>query len=120
MKKIATIFLLALAILCSSLTCYCQNEKQSNYELVKARIAEMNKTLDEELYFSTYQIIENTLPIVEDTKQVNEIVKVLKKLKKKCPQMPKSICECYEAKIKKGEKFDDEILFWNGCNELIK
>ncbi len=80
----------------------------------------MNKTLDEELYFSTYQIIENTLPIVEDTKQVNEIVKVLKKLKKKCPQKPKSICECYEAKIKKGEKVNDEILFWSGCEELIK
>ena len=109
----------ALAILCSSQISFCQDSKQSNQDLIRTRIAEMNKTLEEEIYFSTYEIIEYTLPIVEDKKQLNEIVKILKKLKKKCPQKPISICDCYEAKIKKGEKIEPEVLYWSGCKDLI-
>ena len=120
MKRFATICIFSLAILCSSQISFCQDSKQSNLDLVKARIVEMNRTLDEEIYFSTYEIIEYTLPIVEDKKQIKEIVRILKKLKKKCPQKPTSVCDCYDAKIKKGEKVDDEILFWNGCKDLIR
>lgn len=108
-----------LASLFSNMISYCQYEKQSNYDIVKARIAEMKRTLNEEIYFSTYEIIEWTLPTVDDKKQLNEIVRILKKLKKKCPQKPNSVCDCYEAKIRKGEKIPDEILFWNGCKDLI-
>ena len=120
MKRFATICIFSLAILCSSQISFCQDSKQSNIDFVKARIAEMNRTLDEEIYFSTYEIIEYTLPIVEDKKQINEIVSILKKLKKKCPQKPASICDYYDAKIKNCEKVDDEILFWNGCKDLIR
>ena len=108
-----------LAFLFSSMISYCQYEKQSNYDIVKARIAEMKRTLNEEIYFSTYEIIEWTLPTVDDKKQLNEIVRILKKLKKKCPQKPNSVWDCYEAKIRKGEKIPDEIFFWNGCKDLI-
>lgn len=119
MKRFAIICLFMLAFLFSSMISYCQYEKQSNYDIVKARIAEMKRTLNEEIYFSTYEIIEWTLPTVDDMKQLNEIVRILKKLKKKCPQKPNSVCDCYEAKIRKGEKIPDEILFWNGCKDLI-
>ena len=108
-----------LAILCSCQISFCQDVKQSNYDLVKTMITEMKRTLNEKIYFSTYEIIEWTLPTVDDKKQLNEIVKILKKLKKKCPQKPNSICDCYEAKIRKGEKIADEILFWSGCKDLI-
>jgi len=119
MKRFTIICLFVLAFLFSSMISYCQNEKQSNYDIVKARIAEMKRTLNDEIYFSTYEIIEWTLPAVDDKKQLNEIVRVLKKLKKKCPQKPNSVCDCYEAKIRKGEKVADEILFWSGCKDLI-
>jgi len=119
MKRFVVICLFMLAFLASSLISYCQNEKQSNYDFVKARIVEMKRTLSEEIYFSTYEIIEWTLPTVDDKKQLNEIVRILKKLKKKCPQKPDSVCDCYDAKIRKGEKIADEILFWSGCKDLI-
>lgn len=107
------------ALLLGCMRTYSQSDRSDNYRIVNERIADMHRTLKEEVYFSTYEAIEYTLPIVEDKKQLNDIVKIMKKLKRMCPQKPKSVCECYEAKIRKGEKIDDEILFWNGCKDLI-
>ena len=43
MKRFATICLITLTFLFCSVISYCQNEKQSNYDFVKSRIAEMIK-----------------------------------------------------------------------------
>ena len=44
-----------------------------------------------------------------DKEQLNAIVRILKKLKKKCPQKPTSICDCYDAKINKSKKSNQKF-----------
>ncbi|HPX76260.1 MAG TPA: hypothetical protein PLW77_06745 [Bacteroidales bacterium] len=103
-----------------NLLSYSQNVKEDNFEKVKEYIQEMKQSIKEEMYFNTYEMLEHSLRIVEDQEQLELILEIIKDLKSKCPVKPKSICECLEAKMKKGEKIEPEILFWNKCPELIK
>ena len=103
-----------------NLLSYSQNVKEDNFEKVKEYIQEMKHSIKEEMYFNTYEILEHSLRIVEDPEQLDLILEIIKDLKSKCPIKPKSACECLEAKMKKGEIIEDEILFWHNCKDLIK
>lgn len=119
-KQLLFSFVIVTIIFNCNLLSYSQNVGKNNFEKVKDYIQDMKQSIKEEMYFNTYEILEHSLRIVEDPEQLDLILEIIKDLKSKCPIKPKSACECLEAKMKKGEIIEDEILFWHNCKDLIK
>lgn len=116
MKKNVVFLVLTLLM---SFAVYSQSESTSREKQVKSLLEGFDYFIDKGLYFGAYQSIEKAIELVgDDSKQIKMIMKDLKKLKKKCPQKPKSECDCIKDKIDRGDKVSDEMLFFYDCMQL--
>ncbi|MBP1629709.1 MAG: hypothetical protein H6Q15_602 [Bacteroidetes bacterium] len=115
MKRVVLLFLTLLM----SFAVYSQCEPASREKQLKSLLEGFDRLIDNGLYHGAYQSIEKAIELVGDeNEQINEIMKNLKKLKKKCPQKPKSECDCIKDKIDRGDRVSDEMLFFYDCMQL--
>lgn len=90
-------------------------DKKEVYKQVEKELNSLQKQIDQGLYYSAYETIENIIKVVEDEKQTKELFYKIQKLKQLSPQQPISECANLKEQQQKGKKIPVETLYFYDC-----